>query len=497
MKDCGENGALPEGWVATTMGVVAEVVGGGTPKTKVPGNFSVQDGHPWLTPVDLTGDTGKIVSHGQRFLTEEGLATSAAKYIPAGTILFSSRAPIGYVAIAKNPITTNQGFRSFVPSEALDSNYAYHYLKSITPLAEQLASGTTFNELSGSKAKTLPLPLPPIVEQRRIAEHLDKLEDRRASVGTHLDVAGTALAHLRSVVLAAACSGRLTEDWRKDHPGATADQLEAEPIEVGQAAKLRPAVASGEYGLTSEVQLALLPSSWSLVRLGDMLKVSTGATPLRKNRAFYDDGTIPWVTSGAVNAGTITSPTELITPLALEETNVKLFPPGTLLVAMYGEGQTRGRVAELAIEAGTNQAVAAVLFTEGTAPIRPFVRLFFEDSYRRVRALSVGGVQPNLNLGMIKDTLLPVPPREEQDEIVRRVTVALETVDRLTAQLAQSQETLDSVSRASLVKAFRGELVPTEASLAVEQKRDFESAQELLARVVSKKRGRSENGRRR
>jgi type I restriction enzyme S subunit len=415
--------------------------------------------------------------------------------MPAGTILFSSRAPIGYVAIAKNPITTNQGFRSFVPSEALDPNYAYHYLKSITALAEQLASGTTFNELSGSKAKTLLLPLPPIVEQRRIAEHLDKIKDRRASIGAPLNVARTALERLRSAVLAAACSGRLTEDWRKDHPDATADQLHAELIEVGGAPEVRRAPAPDEHGLTSDAQLELLPPSWNLVRLGDILDVGTGATPLRKNRAYYDDGTIPWVTSGAVNAGTITSPTELITPLALEETNVKLFPSGTLLVAMYGEGQTRGRVAELAIEAGTNQAVAAVLFTKATAPIRPFVRLFFEDSYQRVRALSVGGVQPNLNLGVIKDTLLPLPPRAEQAEIVRRATAALEAADRLATQIEQVEGTLDRISRAALGKAFRGELVPTEAALATEEGRDFESAEELLARVMSNKGDRSENGR--
>jgi len=187
--------------------------------------------------------------------------------------------------------------------------------------------------------------------------------------------------------------------------------------------------------------------------------VATGATPLRTKRGYYEGGTIPWVTSGSVNAGTITRPAELIT-LALAETNVKLFPAGTLLVAMYGEGQTRGRVAELAIEAGTNQAVAAVLFAEDTMCLQPFVRLFFEDSYRRVRALSIGGVQPNLNLGMIKDTLLPLPALEEQVEIVRRADAMMSATDRLIAQIDRSVGALDRVTKASLAKAFRGELGP-------------------------------------
>jgi type I restriction enzyme S subunit len=130
---------------------------------------------------------------------------------------------------------------------------------------------------------------------------------------------------------------------------------------------------------------------------------------------------------------------------------------------MYGEGQTRGRVAELAIEAGTNQAVAAMVFDAESAPLQPFIRLFFEDSYQRVRALSIGGVQPNLNLRMIKDTLLPLPPMEEQQEIVRRSTEMLSAADRLVARIDGTAGMLDHVCRASLVKALRGELVADDA----------------------------------
>ena len=486
MNDVVANGELPEGWVATTMGAVAAVVGGGTPKTAIADNFSDAPGHPWLTPADLTGYTRKHVSGGLRFLSDKGLARSSAKYMRAGTILFSSRAPIGYVAIASNPITTNQGFRSFVPTEALDSEFAYYYLKAITPLAEQLASGTTFNELSGSKAKVLPLLLPPIEEQRRIAERLDEIEVRRASTACHLDDARGITVRLRRAVLAAACSGRLTADWRVDHPGSTSEKLVTRLTEERAPSTGHRKSTQNGHGLTSETQLALLPDTWSLVPLGDIIDVGTGATPLRKNRDYYEDGTIPWVTSGAVNAGRITTPTELITQLAVDETNVKVFPPGTLLVAMYGEGQTRGRVAELAIEAGTNQAVAAVLFDAETARLQPFIRLFFEDSYQRVRARSIGGVQPNLNLGMIKATLIPLPSLDEQHEIVRRADTMLATAERLTTQIEDVESTLERVGRGSLAKAFRGDLVPTEAALAEDGSREFESAEQLLARIAKR-----------
>jgi type I restriction enzyme, S subunit len=290
---------------------------------------------------------------------------------------------------------------------------------------------------------------------------------------------------IRRAVVAAACSGRLTHDWRERHPEVTSRELHAELV----AGHQNRAAKSKSGSVNDSVQQALLesiPSSWSVVRLGDILEVATGATPLRKNSAFYDGGSIPWVTSGAVNGGTITSATEWITPFALEETNVKLFPPGTLLIAMYGEGQTRGRVGELGIEASTNQAVAALLFSQAAARIRPFVRLFFEDSYLRMRTQSAGGVQPNLNLGIIKNTLLPLPPHEEQVEIVRRARAAFKIVDRLAAQVRGVEGTLGRARNSILGKAFRGELVPTEAALARAEGRGFESAEELLARIASR-----------
>jgi type I restriction enzyme S subunit len=350
------------------------------------------------------------------------------------------------------------------PRDGISADYIRWWFQNATSNGglDDLFTGSTIKHLPARQLARVPIPVPSAAEQQRIAERLDDFEHSRAAAAIRLQSACAALDRFRSATLAAACSGRLTADWRDAHPDGDAEQLYRELIEEREKSKTQRATLPDEPGLTSAAQVELLPSSWRAVRLGDILDVGTGATPLRKKRAYYENGTIPWVTSGAVNAGKISSPTELITPLALEETNVKLFPPGTLLVAMYGEGQTRGRVAELAIESGTNQAVAAVLFAEATARLKPFIRLFFEDSYQRIRALSVGGVQPNLNLGMIKDTLLPLPPLEEQAEIVRRAATALTVADRLSSQIEQAAGALDRVSRATLAKAFRGELVPAE-----------------------------------
>ena len=117
---------LPESWVWTTTGNVAEVVGGGTPSTADPANY--EGGTiPWVTPADLSGYSEKYIGRGKRNITQRGLDNSGARVMPAGSVLFSSRAPIGYVAIASNELTTNQGFKSFVLPSGLLPEYLYYF----------------------------------------------------------------------------------------------------------------------------------------------------------------------------------------------------------------------------------------------------------------------------------------------------------------------------------------------------------------------------------
>jgi type I restriction enzyme, S subunit len=207
---------LPDGWIETVFGEVVKVVGGGTPKSTDSTNFTTEGGTPWITPSDLSGYKQMFISRGSRNLTVKGLRESSAKLLPSGSVLFSSRAPIGYVAIAANDLTTNQGFKSFVVPESLDNRFLYFYLRHIKPVAEMMATGTTFKELSGSNAAQLPLLIPPLPEQKRIADKLDALLARVEQCQTHLDRVPALLKAFRQSVLAAATSGRLTEDWRDD-----------------------------------------------------------------------------------------------------------------------------------------------------------------------------------------------------------------------------------------------------------------------------------------
>lgn len=142
---------LPSGWADVEIGEIAEVVAGGTPKANDSSNFDAPgSGIAWLTPADLSGYKAKDISHGSRDLSQKGYESCSAKLMPKGSLLFSSRAPIGYVALAANEISTNQGFKSFVFPEEIDPSYAFYYLKSIRQLADSLGTGTTFKELSGT-----------------------------------------------------------------------------------------------------------------------------------------------------------------------------------------------------------------------------------------------------------------------------------------------------------------------------------------------------------
>jgi type I restriction enzyme, S subunit len=200
---------LPESWVWTTMGEVAEIVGGSTPTTDEPENFA-SSGIPWITPADLSGYKAKLISRGSRDISEDGLATSSTRLMPAGTVLFSSRAPIGYVAIAANPVTTNQGFKSFVlfPKGILP-DYTYYWLIRAKDLLSEYASGTTFLEISGKRARQIPLPIAPSDEQQRIVGAIESLLPKLDAAMMALERVRANLKRYRASVLKGAVDGRL------------------------------------------------------------------------------------------------------------------------------------------------------------------------------------------------------------------------------------------------------------------------------------------------
>ncbi len=165
---------LPKSWCWVRLANMGDVVGGGTPRSDNPKYFS-QEGIPWLTPADLNGFRAKHILRGRRCITQAGLDNSSARLLPEGTVLFSSRAPIGYVAIAGTALATNQGFKSCVPYVKESNEFLYYYLKSAAARIDREAPGTTFREVSGKAVSQIPVPLPPLAEQKRIVAKVDEL----------------------------------------------------------------------------------------------------------------------------------------------------------------------------------------------------------------------------------------------------------------------------------------------------------------------------------
>ncbi len=420
---------LPEGWAEAPLGDIGKWASGGTPSRQKPEYFGGPI--PWVKSGDLPD--GPIV-HVSESLTSAGVANSAAKLLPAGTIAIALYgATIGRLGILTFPAATNQACACLDVSHGLiDRRFAFYFLLSQRKALVEMGQGGAQPNISQEILRQHPILVPPLAEQRRIVEKVEALLAKVEACRQRLHRLPKLLTRFRQSVLAAAFTG----DW----PSTTLDQL---------------------------------------------FDIRTGGTPSRKESRYFANGTIPWVKTSEVQNGDITATEEHITEEAIASSNAKPFPPNTLLVAMYGEGRTRGQVGWLRIRAATNQACAALINEKMEDGTREFVYLFLLGQYQRLRAESFGGNQPNLNLGIIKSWEIPLPPLAEQHEIVRRVRELFALADRLEARLTQARRQVDSLTQAILAKAFRGELVPTEAALSRESGHPYESATDLLARLQS------------
>ena len=166
-----------EGWKTYKLSEIGTVVGGATPSTKLASNY---DGEiSWITPKDLSTFSGRFVMRGERNITKQGYDSCSCQMLPEGSVLFSSRAPIGYVAIAGKTLCTNQGFKSIIPNtDIVDSRFLYYLLRYNRDRIAGMGSGTTFLEVSGSVMKSVEVRIPSKIEQIKIAEILSSLDDK-------------------------------------------------------------------------------------------------------------------------------------------------------------------------------------------------------------------------------------------------------------------------------------------------------------------------------
>lgn len=196
-------GSIPTGWKVGQLSDVCEIVGGGTPSKNRP-EYYCERGIAWLTPKDLSVSKSKFSSRGSEDITPEGYKNSSTKLMPRGTVLFSSRAPIGYISIATNEICTNQGFKSAVPGIA-GTGYLYYFLKANTDKIESKASGSTFKEASGALMKSLEIIIPADGILNQFEAELAPILNKQENIASEIQ----ALTTLRDTLLPKLMSGEL------------------------------------------------------------------------------------------------------------------------------------------------------------------------------------------------------------------------------------------------------------------------------------------------
>ena len=495
---------LPKGWVETSLGELSDWGSGGTPSRSNPAYFG--GAIPWVTISDLKDG---VVLSTFASITEAALENSAAKLAPVGSILVALYGSIGKLGIAGIPVTTNQAIAYSLPNKwAFDSKYLYHYLRAERRNLLALGSGVTQKNIYLGDLKAYRFPLAPRHEQTRIVAKLEELlSDLDAGVA-ELKAAQKKLAQYRQSLLKAAVEGALTAEWRTQHqPTETGAQLLQRILQERRARwEARQLAKFAEQGKTlpkdwqkkypEPVQpdasgLPQLPQGWVWATIDQIAQVGTGVTPLRSKSAYFNEGTIPWVTSGALNSEAVASATELVTELALKECRLELYPVGSLLVAMYGEGKTRGKCSELRIPATINQAIAAIVLEPAAQSCKAYLKAFLLDSYEKMRAQASGGVQPNLNLQIVKAIALPLPPCSEQAEITQLLDGQFDQISQqqIAVQVSLQQST---AQRQNILRAaFSGQLVPQDphdepASALLERIRAERAARD----AVKKPRGR-------
>ena len=435
---------LPENWTWAAAGDLARIVGGGTPSSKVERNFA-ENGIPWITPADLTGFRDSHISRGRRDLSKEGFASCGAQMIPAGSVLFSSRAPIGYCVVASNDVSTNQGFKSLVLQGDIVPEYIRHYLISAKDYAESKASGTTFMELSGARVAELAVPLAPVPEQKRIVAKVDGLTARTARARADLARIPTLIARYKQRLLALAFSGELTAGWRASRGLPVSPEVTLAEVAKGFA-----------YGSSSKSdKTGVVP----VLRMGNLQQGKLDWS----NLVFTSDGAE--IEKYTLVAGDV----------------------------LFNRTNSPELVGKTALYRGEQPAIYAgyLIRIQCTEKLLPeFLTYCLNSPAGREycwRVKTDGVSQSNINAKKIAAFRFLLPTVEEQTQIVRLIDSAFNWLDRIAGDHAAAAKFLPRLEAAILAKAFRGELVPQDLT--------DEPATALLARIKTQQLDRPKKGR--
>lgn len=427
---------VPENWVLTEINKIARVVSGGTPSTKVAGGFAKPgSGIPWITPADLSGWQSTEISRGARDLTEEGISSCSAQIIPEGSILFSSRAPIGYVAIAANPVSTSQGFKSLVLKSGVDSLYAYYYMRSIKDLANSVGTGTTFKEISGKAMGTLPFVLAPHAEQLEIGRKLNLLLEGQARLKKRLERVRALIKSLIASVLVSAANGSLTEEWRKvnhsfqEEPKDTLQRIASAHTLFGG---LRDGNASQPTEDAHDLKRSDIPPSWEIALLKEICEPGRPITyGILMPGPEQEDG-VPYIRVADFPGNVIRLEGIRKTTREIDEKYRRSkVRAGDIIISIRG---SVGRLIAIPPELdGANITQDTARISVESSLCGEFVRymLLADQAQSRIKRAVRGAAIKGVNIGDIRATQIPFPPLEEQREIASRVSALLSSLKTL------------------------------------------------------------------
>lgn len=351
------------------------------------------------------------------------------KSLKAGDLLVCEGGEIGRAAVwdGRVPVMSFQNHlhRLRRKQDDVDAHFYVYFLQSaFTQLGifEGAGNKTTIPNLSRNRLAALDVPHPPKPEQQSVAQVLAKV---REAITVHDKATSTAL-ELKHAAMNDLFTRGLRGEPQKD-------------TEIGP-----------------------VPESWGLSAIGAHFEVVSGGTPSRGNPAFWSGGTIPWVKTTEVDYCVITETEEHITPLGLQSSSAKMLPVGTLLMAMYGQGVTRGKVAILGIEAACNQACAAMTPKDDDVLPR-YLYHFLAWRYDAIRSLAHGGQQQNLNLEIVRD--MPVVYPQTHDE-QREIVAILDAIDRKIDLHRKKREVLEELFESLLHKLMTGEIAVSNLDLS-------------------------------
>jgi type I restriction enzyme S subunit len=454
---------FPNGWAETSIGDLGKWGSGGTPKSD---NKSFYGGEiPWVRSGDLPD--GPIVDH-EINITPEGLANSSAKWVPEDAVLIAMYgATIGKLGITTYPVTTNQAVAFCQPNEAISSKFLFLGLGNIKQDLIEMGQGGAQPNISQQILKAVPFPLPPLPEQKRIVAKVDGLTARTARARTDLARIPTLIARYKQRIIALALSGGLTVDWRQ--PLGSDNWLKQglrqlserratyEKSKRGSRLRAAPPLETGGA--------ADLPNSWISCCVADVADLRVGYA--FKSQWFSSTGA-RLVRGANVAPGRIDwSDERRLSPEHVSSYADYRLETGDVVIAMDRPLISTGlKIAIVQEEDAGSLLVQRVANPRPTAWLHPLFMFYVfngQGFISQIESHATGSDLPHISGNDILTTRVPLPPIDEQVEIVRRIESAFNWLDRMAADHAAASKLLPKLDAAILAKAFRGELVPQDS----------------------------------